>query len=94
MKVYIPTMEELIELQKLGANIYNYLVIKVTEAIILEDIVYDVGDMFEILDYLGPHPEIIYAICRLYPHKIKESLITSKDKELCKKIITSMLKCN
>ena len=92
MKVYIPTMEELIELQKLGIDVYSYLVTKVTETIIMEDKVYDEGDMFEILDYLGPHPEIVYAICKLYPQKIGESIITSKDPNLCNKLISTIKK--
>lgn len=87
MKVYIPTMEELIELQKLGIDVYSYLIAKVIETIIMEDQIYEEGDMFEILDYLGPHPEIIYAICKLYPQKINESIITSKDTDLCMKLI-------
>ena len=87
MKVYIPTMEELIELQKLGLDVYSYLVTKVTETIIMEDIIYDSGDMFEIINYLGEHPEIYYAICRIYPQKISTSIITSKDQNLCKKLI-------
>lgn len=90
MKVYIPTMEELIELQKLGIDVYSYLITKVTETIIMEDKVYDEGDIFEILDYLGPHPEIVYSICRLYPDKISESIITSKDIDLCRKLIKSI----
>ncbi len=92
MKVYIPTMEELIELQKLGIDVYSYLIAKVTEIIIMEDQVYEEGDMFEILDYLGPHPEIVYAICRLYPQKISESIITSKDADLCKKLLSTINK--
>ena len=39
MKVYIPTLEELIELQKFGVNIYGYLVTKVTETITNVEIV-------------------------------------------------------
>lgn len=91
MKVCIPTMEELELLQKLGIDVYSYLIAKVTETIIMEDIIYEEGDMFEILDYLGPHPDIIYAICRLYPEKISESIITSKDIDLCK-MLTSTIK--
>ena len=92
MKVYIPTMEELEKLQKLGVDIYGYLVAKVTETIIMEDIIYEEGDMFEILEYLGPHPEILYAICKLYPEKISQSIITSKDKDLCKMLISTIRK--
>jgi len=92
MKVYIPTMEELIELQKLGIDVYSYLVAKVTETIIMETRIYDEGDMFEILNYLGDHPEITYAICRIYPDMIKESIITSKDPKLCKQLIERISK--
>ncbi len=87
MKVYIPTMEELEQLQIYGANVYNYIITKVTEMIIMEDIIYEEGDMFEIINYLGEHPEIIYAIYKMYPGKIKESIIASKAPQLCSKLI-------
>ena len=92
MKVYIPTMEELEKLQSLGVNVYNYIVTKVAETIIMEDRIYDEGNMIEILGYLGDHPEIIYAICKMYPELLSQSIITSKDVNLCRKLIGSISK--
>lgn len=87
MEVYIPTLEELEKLQSFGINIYNYILAKVIETIIMEDIIYEESDMFEILDSLDYDKNIIYAICKMYPQKISESIITSKDSQLIERLI-------
>jgi len=39
-KIYIPTTDELYELQSLGTNIHKYLISKVIETLIMEDTIY------------------------------------------------------
>lgn len=90
MKVYIPTMEELEQLQAHGVNIYHYIITKVTETIIMESQIYDEADIFEILENIDEHPEIIYAICKMYPKILKQSIILSKDIKLCNKLLSNI----
>ena len=81
-KVYIPTEEELQQLNYLGINPYNYLFSKVTETLIMEDIIYGEIDMLDTAyEQLSEFPEIIYAISRIYPEKIAPSVYARKDIE-------------
>ena len=84
-KVYIPTEEELKQLNYLGINVYKYLFAKVTETLIMEDIIYEETDMLDVVyEQLTEFPEIKAAICRMYPEKIALSQYASKDIELCR----------
>ena len=90
-KVYIPTEEELQQLNYLGINPYNYLFSKVTETLIMEDIIYGEIDMLDTAyEQLSEFPEIIYAISRIYPEKIASSEYARKDIDLCR-LLTSKI---
>ena len=91
-KVYIPTSEELEDMKKKMQTpdymIYQYLMAKTIETLIMEDVMYEEIDMFEVaykhfLDY----PEIKYGLAKLYPEKISTSKYASQDSNLCSKII-------
>lgn len=82
-KIYIPTTEELHNLQSLGANVYDYMLVKVIEALVMEDVVYKKQDMFEVAyEHLSEFSEIVYAIAKMYPERITSSTRASKDIEL------------
>lgn len=91
-KVYIPTQEELDDMKKMMQTpdymIYQYLMAKTIETLIMEDIIYEEIDMFEVaykqfLDY----PEIKYGLAKLYPEKISTSKYASQDSNLCSKLV-------
>lgn len=86
-KVYIPTEEDIAKLNSLGLNTYNYLLSKVTETLIMEDVIYEDIDMFEyVYKNLSEYPEILYSISRMYPERIVDSELASKDINLCRKL--------
>ena len=87
-KVYIPTEEELQQLNYLGIDTYKYLLAKTVEAVIMEDIIYDYVDMLDITyEELSEFKEIKYAICGIYPERIATSNYAKKDIELCRTLI-------
>lgn len=87
-KVYIPTQKELLELQDIGVNVYRYLLSKVIETLIMEDVIYEDGNMFDyIYDYLPEFREILVSIARMYPERIKDSDRASNDVQLCQDIL-------
>lgn len=90
-KVYIPTNEELICMKNDGLNIYTYLLNKTIESLIMEDILYEEEDMFEVsYNQFSEYPEIVYAIAKLYPERIKENDRAMNDTKLCMKLINSL----
>ena len=94
-KVYIPTEEELHNLEKLGVNSYYYLITKTIESMIMADVIYEEEDMFEVAyDEFSDIPQIIYAIARMYPERIADSVKSANDVELCKKIIPTLAQNN
>lgn len=94
-KVYIPTEEELHNLEKLGVNLYYYLVTKTIESMVMADVIYEEEDMFELAyDEFLDIPQIIYSIAKMYPERIIDSTKASNDIELCKKIIPTLVQNN
>lgn len=91
-KVYIPTEEEIEKLNSVGVNTYNYLLSKVTETLIMKDVIYEDIDMFEyVYENLSEYPEILYSIARIYPDRISLSNIASKDINLLR-MLTKKIK--
>lgn len=82
-KVYIPTEEELNALQHAKANVYQYLIAKVIETLIMEDALYEETDMFDEA-YMGfrEFPEILYALGRIYPERVRDNETASHDANL------------
>ncbi len=80
-KVYMPTMDELYQMQDLGADVEKYLLVKAIESLALEGRVLTArGGIFKLAyKYLRENPEIAYAICRMYPEEIKYSEIAQND---------------
>lgn len=94
-KVYIPTKQELFELQNLGVNVYRYLLAKVTETLIMEDVIYEDDNMFDyIYNNLPEFREILVSVARIYPERIKDSDRASNDIELCQSILKPLSRYN
>lgn len=90
-KVYIPTEEELLVLQKSGINIYNYLLTKTIESIIMVDVIYEEEDMFEVAyECFSEYPQIIFSMANMYPERIKGSQTASNDIDLCIQLASSL----
>lgn len=83
-KVYIPNEDEIEKLKYLGINPYQYLLSKTVETLIMEDIIYEDIDMFDVA-YQELHiEEIRYALALLYPEKIASSEFAPNDLDLCR----------
>ena len=85
-KVYIPTMDELYEMQDMtdGQSIYKYILIKAIESLVIDGVNYpNKGILKSAYKYLKENPDIAYAICRMYPSEIKYSEYAQNDINLC-----------
>lgn len=90
-KVYIPTPKDLRCMESVGIDIYSYLLNKTVESIIMVDIIYNKDDMFDIAyDTFYDYPEILYAIAKMYPEKIKDNKRARNDVDLCIKLIPNL----
>lgn len=67
-KVFIPNKEELYKMQKFGVNIYNYLLCKAIDTLILENKKGSILKDKEIYNV-----DIIECICKMYPEEIKNA---------------------
>lgn len=89
-KNFIPSMDELYQMQEMGANVYKYLLVKTIESLICYGINYpNAGILKSAYKYLSEDPEIARAICTLYPEEILYSEFARKDFELCMRLINS-----
>ena len=94
-KVYIPTDEELQQLNYLGIDTYKYLLAKTIEAIIMEDVIYDETNMLDVTyEELTEFKELTYAIAKMYPEKIALSENAKKDIELCRLLTSKLSRCD
>ena len=87
-RVYIPTMDELYYMQKMGVSIHHYLLSKTIESLVMADVIYKEEDMFDIAySELPECPEIIYTIAKMYPERIPSSEKAKSDANLCRQLI-------
>lgn len=87
-QVYVPTEEQLYQMQDMGANLYKYLLVKAIETLAMDGVKYRNKGMFKnAYKYLRENPEIAYAICMMYPEEIKYSEIASYDTKLALDLI-------
>lgn len=94
-KVYIPTEEELQQLNYLTVDTYKYLLAKTVEAIIMEDVIYDETNMLDVTyEELSEFKELTYAIAKIYPEKIALSKNAKKDIELCRLLTSKLSRCD
>jgi len=82
-KVYIPTEEQLYQMQDMGANVYKYLLVKAIETLALDGVKYPPKGMLKnAYKYLRENPEIAYAICMMYPEEMIYSETAREDIDL------------
>ena len=89
-KVYVPTMDELYQMQDItcGHSMYKYILIKAIESLIIDGINnQNKGILKHAYKYLRENPDIAYAICSLYPEEIKYSEYAKNDTILCLDLI-------
>ena len=89
-KVYIPTMDELYKMQDLsnGSFTYKYMLCKVIEALVMESKLEEGKSILEdTYRYFRENPQIVTAICRMYPEEITYSQYAMNDIELCRELI-------
>ena len=87
-KIFIPSMDELYQMQDMGANIYKYMLVKVIEKLVIDGINFpNKGILKSTYKYLKEDPYIASSICLMYPEEIKYSQIASMDINLCLNIL-------
>lgn len=88
-KIYVPTTDDLYIMQDLGANIYQYLLIKTVESLIIEGLKYkNKGMLKSAYKYIRENPDIAHAICLLYPQELEYSECAKYDVLLCESLIS------
>ena len=88
-KVFMPTMDELYEMQDKGANIKFYLYAKAIESLCMDYANYPCKGIFKTAyKYLCEDPVIAHAVCMMYPEEIKYSEISKFDIDLAYKLIS------
>jgi hypothetical protein len=87
-KVFMPSMDELYQMQDKGANIYKYIMIKAIESLVCNGLTYpSVGILKNAFNYLKEDPEIARAICTLYPEEMLYSSTARNDMELALRLM-------
>jgi len=88
-KIYMPSDEILLEMQSLGGNVYNYLLVKAIEALIVDGVNYsNKGILKNAYKYLRENSIIARGVCLLYPNELKYSNTARYDALLAEKLIT------
>lgn len=86
--VFIPSTNELYQMQDMNVNLYKYLLAKVIEIITVEGVNRPGnGILKSTYSYLKEDPYIAAAICSMYPEELKHTLIATTDIHLCLKLI-------
>lgn len=89
-KIFIPSIDELYQMQEMGANVYKYILVKAIESLICHGVNYPKAEILKVAyKYLKDNIEISRAICTLYPEEMKYSKISKIDTELCLRLINS-----
>ena len=87
-KIYMPSMDELYQMQDMGANVYKYLVAKLIESIAMMRTNSGKGDvLLEVYKYLREDPNIVFPICLMYPDEVRNSEIAKSDVKLCLELL-------
>lgn len=93
--IYMPSMDELYQMQDRGANVYKYILVKAIESIICYGIDRPAAGMLKSsYKYISEDLEIARAICTLYPNEIQFSDVAKEDIELCLRLIGTDPKVN
>lgn len=87
-EVFMPSMDELYQMQDRGANVYKYILVKALESIICNGLNYPSKGMLENAPkYLRENPEIARAVCSLYPDEMIYSETARNDIDLAVRLM-------
>ena len=87
-EVFMPSMDELYQMQDRGANVYKYILVKAIESIICSGLNYPSKGMLKNTQkYLRENPEIARAVCSIYPDEMIYSEIARSDIDLAVKLM-------
>lgn len=87
-ELYIPSMDDLYEMQDMGVNIYKYILVKAIEKIALDGVNHsNKGMLKNAYRYIKENLYIASAIGMMYPEEIKYSQVANMDVNLCMNIL-------
>lgn len=90
-KIYIPSEDELRQIESLTkstAHTYKYILAKTIETLLMERNLDSNKNTLEVVyKYFREFPDIVYAICKMYPEDKYLCKEASDDKELCERLI-------
>lgn len=87
--IYVPDKDELYMMQEMGANVYKYIFVKVIELLTLEGVICsNKGILRGNYKYLMEDPDLVKAVCRMYPDEMKDAEFTRNDIGLCMSLIS------
>lgn len=96
-EMYMPSMDELYQMQDMGANVYKYLVVKAVESLVLRGINSEDKEILgKTYKYFREDPYIANTICWMYPSQLKYSETARNDAKLYDDIMkrSPKLACN
>lgn len=87
-KIYVPTLDELYQMQEMGANVYNYLLVKAIELLILKGVKNpDKGILEDAIKDVKESYDIFIPICKMYPKEVQYSEFAKMEPGLCVDIL-------
>lgn len=87
-RLFVPDMESLYKMQEMGANIYDYLLIKAGEALIIDGVNHPHKGIFKnAYKYLREDSNLATMICSIYPVEALYSDIAKYDTTICSKLL-------
>lgn len=82
--IFVPTMDELYEMQDLNGNVHKYLLTKVVETLCMRGYKYpNAGILKSVYKYLCENEYISTAVCKMYPEEMKYSEFAQNNLNLC-----------
>lgn len=87
-KVFMPSMDELYQMQEYNVNIYKYILVKAIESLICNGLNYPSKGIFaNAPKYLRENPDIARAVCVMYPDEMLFSEYARNDIDLAIKLM-------
>lgn len=89
-EVFVPSMDELYQMQELNVNLYKYILIKAIESLVCNGLNYPSEGIFKNAPrYLRENSEIARTICSMYPDEMIYSDYARNDVELAIRLMNS-----
>ena len=89
-EVFMPSMDELYQMQELNVNLYKYILIKAIESLVCNGLNYPSEGIFKNAPrYLRENSEIARTICSMYPDEMIYSDYARNDVELAIRLMNN-----